>query len=91
MQEEKKIDPNKAFGVNAGMNEKVSYIGISTNDDKENIITIGKFDQNGVITESDQFKFIKDYNYALDWNDITSNDLSKVYKNDVELVSAPRL
>jgi hypothetical protein len=80
------IDPKKAFGVNAGMNEKVSYIGISTNDDKENIITIGKFDQNGVITESDQFKFIKDYNYALDWNDITSNDLSKVYKNDVELM-----
>jgi hypothetical protein len=82
----KKIDSKKAFGVNAGMNEKVSYIGISTNDDKENIITIGKFDQNGVITESDQFKFIKDYNYALDWNDITSNDLSKVYKNDVELM-----
>lgn len=81
----KKIDPNKAFGVNAGMAEKVSYIGFSTDDELHNIITIGKFDGNGTITESATFTFAKDYNYSLEWNNIKSNDLSKVFHNEVEL------
>ena len=32
---EKKIDPNKAFGVNAGMGEKITFIGFSTDSDKK--------------------------------------------------------
>ena len=41
---EKKIDPNKAFGVNAGMGEKITFIGFSTDSDKKIYCTIGKFD-----------------------------------------------
>ena len=49
-----KIDEKVAFGVNAGMGEKVSYIGFHTNKDKDVIITIGKFDDNGQIIISEK-------------------------------------
>ena len=35
-----KIDPLKAFGVNTGMGEKVSFIGFSTDEDKNIYMTI---------------------------------------------------
>ena len=80
----KKIEENVAFGVNGGINSKVSYIGFSSNSDKEIIMTIGKFDENGQITESTQYKFSKNYNYALNWKDISCNDLSKEYMDFIE-------
>lgn len=79
-----KIKENVAFGVNAGMNEKVSYIGLHTNKEKEVIVTIGKFDGTGTIVESYDFTFQKNYNYSLEWSDITKNQLEKVYQDNVE-------
>ncbi len=83
--EEKKIDPLKAFGVNTGMGEKVSFIGFSTDDDKRIFVTIGKFDGTGVITEKTRYEFAHDYHYALDWNNIEENDIVKVYNNTLEI------
>lgn len=81
----KKIDTKVAFGVNAGMGEKVTYIGFSTDEDKKNYITIGKFNGEGVIIESYKFQLQQDYHYALDWTNIESNEINKNYKNDMEL------
>jgi len=80
------IDPNKAFGVTAGMGEKISFIGFSTDENKKIYITIGKFDGTGAITESFKYEFANDYHYALEWNDITANDIIKVYDNTAEVI-----
>ena len=82
-----KIDPNKAFGVNAGLGEKVTYIAFSTDSDKAMYCTIGKFEGNGTIVESTKYKFAVDYHYTLQWNNLDSNDLEKVYHNDAEFLS----
>lgn len=82
-----KIDPNKGFGVNAGLGEKVTYIAFSTDSDKAIYCTIGKFDGNGTIVESTKYKFAVDYHYTLQWNNLDSNDLEKVYHNDAEFLS----
>lgn len=79
------IDPNKAFGVNAGMNEKITFIGFSTDADKKIYVTIGKFDTNGVITEKTRFEMQSNYNYSLEWDNLETNDLTKVYYNDIEI------
>lgn len=81
------IDPNHGYGVNAGMGEKITYIAFTANEDKEYFMTIGKFDGNGQITESAEYKFAKDYNYALEWNNLEANDLSKVFYNMVDIES----
>ena len=78
-------DPARAFGVNAGMGEKVTYIAFSVDKDKAITITIGKFDGNGVVVESANFRMSLDYNYALDWDNLASNSLTKVYDNDIEI------
>lgn len=80
-----KVDPGKAFGVNAGMKEKVTFIGFSTDNDRNTYCTIGKFDGSGVIVESAKYTFAREYNYALEWDDIEANSLEKIYKDDVEL------
>lgn len=80
-----KIDPKKAFGVNAGMNEKVTFIGFSSDSSKNVYCTIGKFDGSGVIVESAKYTFAREYNYSLEWNDIEANDLQKIYNDEVEL------
>ena len=80
------LDPSKGFGVNAGMNEKISFIAFSTNPNKEIIITIGKFNGEGVIVEAEEFKLNKDYNYSLEWDNLESNSLSKVYDNDADII-----
>lgn len=79
------IKENVAFGVNAGMGEKVSYIGLHTNKDKDIFVTIGKFDDKGQIIESHTFQFQKDYHYALEWKDISKMDIEKATYNDAEL------
>ena len=80
-----KIDPLKAFGVNTGMGEKVSFIGFSTDEDKNIYMTIGKFDGNGIITEKTRFQFAADYHYGLEWNNIEENDIVKVFDNMLEI------
>ena len=79
------VKENVAFGVNGGMGEKVSYIGFHTNKDKEIIITIGKFDDKGQILEHYDVVLHKDYNYGLEWKDISAMDIEKVYHNLVDL------
>lgn len=82
-----KVKDNVAFGVNAGMGEKISYIGLHANKDMDVILTIGKFDGTGKIIESYDYTFQKDFNYSLEWKDITKNDLEKVYHNEIEYES----
>lgn len=81
-----KIDEAKGFGVNAGMGEKVSYIALSANKNKDIIVTIGKFDDKGQIIESDNYLLnTSDYHFAINWNDLSSNDIEKVYDSMIEL------
>lgn len=75
----------KAFGVNAGMNDKVSFIGLHANENKVPMITIGKFDSTGQITEQATINLNVDYHYALEWNDINTMDVNKCYYDNVEL------
>lgn len=79
------IIPGKAFGINAGMGEKVSYIGIHADESKIIYITIGKINGNGEILESATMSLNKEYHFALEWNDIQTMDLTKAYNDDVEL------
>lgn len=80
------IEENKAFGVNAGMSEKVSYIGISATADKRIVLTIGKFDNSGKIIESASVNLNINYHFALEWNDInTMEDVQKVYDDLLEV------
>lgn len=83
--EGKNIDPVKAFGVNTGMGEKVSFIGFSTDADKRIFVTVGKFDGSGVVTEKTRYEFAHEYHYALEWNNIDENDIVKVYDNTLEI------
>lgn len=79
------IDPARGFGVNTGMGEKVSFIAFSTDADKIIYINIGKFDGNGVITESYRFALNHEYNYSLEWSDVNANKLSRVFDEEVEI------
>lgn len=79
------IIPGKAFGVNAGMGEKVTYIGFHANEAGVPIVTIGKFNNEGVIIEQASITFNKDYYFALDWKNIEENDVEKHYYDDCDL------
>jgi hypothetical protein len=74
----------KAFGVNAGMNEKISFIGIHKDESNKILITIGKFDGTGKIVSQAIFKFTQEYNYALEWNNISAMDVERVFYDNVE-------
>lgn len=79
------IIPGKAFGVNAGMNDKVSFIGIHADTNKNIFVTIGKFDGNGTIIENCTTSLNVDYHFALEWENIEQNDVSKAYNDMLEL------
>lgn len=79
------IVEGRAFGVNAGMNEKVSYIAIHANEDKDILITIGKIDGQGNILEQATTALNRDYHFALEWNDVRNMDVEKVYNDVIEL------
>lgn len=79
------LDPEKGFGVAAGMGEKITFISFSTDADRYIYITIGKFDTQGRVIESYKFRMNHNYNYALSWNNLDANDLSKVYDDDAEI------
>lgn len=79
------VKENVAFGVPAGMGERVSYIGIHANKDKTPIITIGKFDNDGNIIDQASITFNNNYYFGLEWKDISENKVDKVYHNVVEL------
>lgn len=82
---DEKIEPNKAFGVTGGMGEKVSYIGFHANEDKKIFVTIGKIDGQGNITNAATIPLNSEYHFAVEWDNIESMDLSKVYYETIEL------
>lgn len=79
------VKENVAFGVPAGMGEKVTYIGIHCTKDKVPVLTIGKFDNNGNIIDQASITFNTNYYFGLEWKDISENKLDKVYYDEVEL------
>ena len=79
------VKENVAFGVPAGMGERVSYIGIHATKDKVPVITIGKFDNDGNIIDQASITFNSNYYFGLEWKDISENKVDKVYHNIVEL------
>lgn len=79
------IIPGKAFGVNAGMGEKVTYIGIHATTDMRTVVTIGKIDGAGNIIEKAEISLNKDYHYALEWENIDTMDVSKSVVDNLEL------
>ena len=79
------IKENVAFGITGGMKEKVSYMGLHTNENKDIFVTIGKFDENGQIVESATMQLNKDYNYSIQWDNIEEMKLNRVFDNDMEL------
>lgn len=80
------IDPLRAFGVNTGMGEKVSFIAFSTNEDKVIKLIIGKFDGSGVVVEREEFDLNHEYNYSLEWEDVNQNRFFKVYDEEAEIM-----
>lgn len=79
------IIPGKAFGVNGGMGDKVSYIGFHASPDKTIFVTIGKIDGNGNIIESRTTSLNKDYHFALEWDNIENMSVSKSYNDNIEI------
>ena len=79
------ITPGRAFGINAGMGEKVSYIGIHADTNKDIFVTIGKIDNEGQILEHSTFTMNRNYHYGLEWNDINAMSLVKTYYDNIEL------
>lgn len=79
------IIPGKAYGVNAGMNDKVTYIGFHATTERHILVTIGKFDGNGNIVEATTIPLNVDYHFALEWSDINNMDINKVYNDTLEL------
>lgn len=75
----------KAFGVNSGMRDKVSFIAVHSDSSKKIYLTIGKFDGSGKITESATITLNMEYHFALEWEDIKSMQVSKVYDDTLEL------
>jgi len=82
---EKKIDENKAFGVNGGMGEKISFIAFHMGKDNHILIDIGKFDGQGVIVESAQTRLNHDYHYSLEWDNLSEMSITRVFDNNIEL------
>ena len=81
-----KIDEGKAFGVNGGMGEKITYIAFHAKKDKTICITIGKFDGQGKILESDTVELNKEYHYGLEWNDVSKMDVERVFDDSIEII-----
>lgn len=84
---ESKIDESKAFGVNTGMGDRLSFIGFSTNKDKDNIITIGKMNGQGNVTDSFKYTFVKNYHYNIEWTNIDKMEFDKNFANDLEVTA----
>lgn len=76
----------RAFGVNAGMNEKISFIGFHVTPDKIIKMTIGKMNgSTGEIIEQCTMDLNNDYHFSLEWNNIEDNDVEKCYINSLEI------
>ena len=81
----KNADPKTAFGVNAGIGEKTTYIGFHVTSNGEDAITIGQIDSAGTIIKSEDYIFRSDFHYGLEWSDITAMKTTKVMYNNLEL------
>ena len=80
-----KISDGIAFGVNAGMKEKVTFIAFHVNpEDNGIIITIGTFDNAGKIIDRFDYRCHTQYHYGLTWTDLNSNKLDKTYYDNTE-------
>lgn len=81
------IKPGEAYGVNAGMNEKISYIGFHVAEDMKTMqVTIGKMNgSTGAIIESETVTFNHDYHFALEWDNIETMEVSKAYYDNLEI------
>lgn len=86
-------DPDKAFGVDAGIGETVSFIAMHTvaMDPDAGIngvgygLTIGKINSNGEVTDVYDYPFNFSYHYSLAWNNLSAMDVSKEYNDMLEL------
>lgn len=84
LSEESHPDPNKGFGINAGMGEIVSVLILHVNEDGKKSITIGKVNGDGKYTERVDYTFSTDFNYGLEWKNISSMNCEKKYCDTVE-------
>jgi len=83
-----KINDNVAFGVNAGMKEKVTFIAFHVNpEDNGIIITIGTFDNAGKIIDRYDYRCRTQYHYGLTWSNLDSNKLDKTFYDNTEYES----
>lgn len=79
------IVEGKAFGVNAGMGDKVSFIGLHADSNKNIFATIGKINSEGKIIDSREFGFNKQYHFSLEWENIKNMDVAKSYNDTLEI------
>ena len=79
------IEDGVAFGVNAGMNEKVSYIAFHASKDRTIFITIGKIDGSGNILEKCTISLNREYHFGLEWKNVDAMDVEKVTYDSIEL------
>ena len=63
-----------------------SFVAFHTNKEKDVIITIGKFDGAGKITQSIDFVMRKNFNFGLDWSKLEENmQADKAFYDYIEL------
>ena len=79
----------EGYGINTGLSETQSIIKFNNEfaaDGVVNkIVTIGKVDPNGVISNDITFAFNTDYHYSVEWANFSKMDCEKFYDNRVEL------
>ena len=84
-------DPNKAYGVNAGLKETVSFLAFHATDEvspsgiQGYAVTIGKVDGAGKVSDIFDFVFNLDYHYGLIWDNLKNMEFEKEVKDLLEL------
>lgn len=83
------IDPNHGEGVNAGLGETVSFIAFKVTGNRPDIpehsFVLGKVNGQGEIQDAYEFVFNADYNYSLNWSNVTSMQVSKEIDQFVDI------
>lgn len=77
-------DPEVGFCINAGMGEKVTVLILHVTKDGGRAILIGKIDGEGNMSDSADFEFKKDWQYAIKYNNISSKKFEREFLDDIE-------
>lgn len=75
----KNVDDVPGVGVTSGLKETVSAVVINPNS-----VTVGKVDGNGKWVGAHEVAFNHSYHFGIQWNDVKSNDFTKMNYDNIE-------